>query len=379
MQIRNWNSELRIANIMFASLFRNFRITRSQDDENKTRVTIDVPVVIADRSRIFKNLEKPGLNLPLITVQRTGLTVATARITNLHNEIKNQEMEGRINYNLYTPCPIDIQYSVVLVSRWLSDIDMMLGQIMPFFNTDVYVSHRHPKYRNVKYSSQVVMSPDINIESSPDISKDTDEIHTATMNFTYKTHIFGGTEQGEMGTTNPFTAPITKISAEIHAVPYLEPDEGNVTNNTSGHLEGSVSEIEQHQMSIENYLNKLDDGLIPYPEYEMIDWILDYQRNPETGELEAPDWINQPFGYVPEAGDGLTYVNRRHRLYDQEVEITPDHMKELIQSQNYVAQYGLPYKPIETRPWNDADIISEVTEEDLQDQNPMGTDDYTPY
>lgn len=153
MQIRNWNSELRIANIMFASLFRNFRITRSQDDENKTVQTIDVPVVIADRSRIFKNLEKPGLTLPLITVQRTGLSIATGRITNLHNEIKNQEMEGRINYNLYTPCPIDIQYSVVLVSRWLSDIDMMLGQIMPFFNTDVFVSHRHPKYSNVKYSS----------------------------------------------------------------------------------------------------------------------------------------------------------------------------------------------------------------------------------
>ena len=153
MQIRNWNSELRIANIMFASLFRNFRITRSQDMENKTRVTIDVPCVIADRSRIFKNLEKPGLTLPLITVQRTGLSIATARITNLHNEIKNQEMEGRINYNLYTPCPVDLQYKVVLVSRWLSDIDMMLGQILPFFNTDVYVSSRHPKYSNVKYSS----------------------------------------------------------------------------------------------------------------------------------------------------------------------------------------------------------------------------------
>lgn len=68
MQIRNGNAELKIANIMFASLFRNFRITRTQDDENKTRVTIDVPVVIADRSRIFKNLEKSGLTLPLITV-----------------------------------------------------------------------------------------------------------------------------------------------------------------------------------------------------------------------------------------------------------------------------------------------------------------------
>ena len=113
---------------MFASLFRNFRITRSQDDENKTRVTIDVPVVIADRSRIFKNLEKQqALQLPLITVQRTGISIAANRITNLHNEVKNQEMEGRVNYDLYTPTPIDLTFKVCLVSRWLSDIDMMLG------------------------------------------------------------------------------------------------------------------------------------------------------------------------------------------------------------------------------------------------------------
>lgn len=102
-------------------------------------------------------------------------------------------MEGRINLNLYTPTPLDISFSVILVSRWLSDIDMMLGQILPFFNTDVYVSHRHPKYSNVKFSSQVVMGNDISIESSTDISKDTDEIHTATLSFTYKTFIFGGT------------------------------------------------------------------------------------------------------------------------------------------------------------------------------------------
>jgi hypothetical protein len=54
-------------------------------------------------------------------------------------------------------------------------------------------------------------------------------------------------------------------------------------------------------------------------------------------------------------------------------------MKQTIQSQNYVNQWGLPYKPIETRPWNDVGIISETTEEDLQSMNPEGTDDYTPY
>ena len=146
----------------------------------------------------------------------------------------NQEQEGRINYNLYTPVPLDISYSVVLVSRWMNDIDMMLGQILPFFNTDVYVSHRHPKYSNVKYSSQVVMGTDINIETNTDISKDSDEIHTATLSFTYKTHIFGGTEQAELGVINPYVAPITKVSAEVHAVPYLEADSGDVDKNGNG-------------------------------------------------------------------------------------------------------------------------------------------------
>ena len=76
MQIRNFNNELRSANILFSSLFRNFRVTRSSEQENETVVTINVPCVIADRSRIFKNLEKSGLTLPLVTVQRTGIQIA---------------------------------------------------------------------------------------------------------------------------------------------------------------------------------------------------------------------------------------------------------------------------------------------------------------
>ena len=131
-------------------------------------------------------------------------------------------------------------------------------------------------------------------------------------------------------------------------------------------------------MTVGNYLNKVDEGLIPYPEYEMIDWILDYERDPETGELKPMVDPNKPFGYVVENGDGLTYVNPTHRLYDQEVEITPDHMKQTIQSQNYVNQWGLPYQPIETRPWDKVEDMQFVPdEEDLQAENPMGTDDYT--
>ena len=83
------------------------------DGENQKRTTIDVPVVLS--------------TLPLVTVERTGIQIDNNRITNLHNEIKNQEQEGRVNYNLYTPVPISLTFKVCVVSRYLTDIDMMLG------------------------------------------------------------------------------------------------------------------------------------------------------------------------------------------------------------------------------------------------------------
>ena len=206
------------------------------------------------------------------------------------------------------------------------------------------------------------MGTNINIESNPEISTDQDEIHTATLEFTYKTHIFGGTDQKEMGVVNPYIAPVTKISTEVHLVPYLEQDSDGVERNETGFIGSSNPQ----ESDIPNYFNKLDDGQIPYPEYEQLDWIMDYQKNPETGEWELPYDPNEPYGYEIQDGDGLTYVNHKHRLYDQEVEITPDHMRKAIQSQNYVNQWGgFPYREIETRPWSDTDIIEKPTESEL--------------
>lgn len=56
---------------------------------------------------------------------------------------------------------------------------------------------------------------------------------------------------------------------------------------------------------------------------------MDYQWNEETGEWETPYDPNQPYEYTPEDGDGLTYVNHRHRLYDQLVETNVTNLKML--------------------------------------------------
>ena len=48
--------------------------------------------VVGNRSRIFKNLENPSKNaeysLPMIIIQRTGITKNNDRLTNINNEVK---------------------------------------------------------------------------------------------------------------------------------------------------------------------------------------------------------------------------------------------------------------------------------------------------
>lgn len=221
------------------------------------------------------------------------------------------------------------------------------------------------------------MGNDISMSSNNEITKDQDEIHTAEMTFVYKTFIFGGTRCEDMNVINPYVAPITKIGVEIHNVPYLEPDVGDVNRISTGITENDSDLSKVKEATIPNYFNKLDKGEVKFPEYEQIDWIMDYQYNPETGQYELPYDPNMPYGYEVQQGDGLTYVNHKHRLYDQEVEITPDHMKQGIQDENYMNQWGMPYKEVETRPWNELDILPEKTDEELKAENPIGTDDYT--
>ena len=57
------------------------------------------------------------------------------------------------DYNLYTPIPVDITYTVSMISKVPGDIDRIISNFILFFNKDVFVSHKHPKFPNLKFSS----------------------------------------------------------------------------------------------------------------------------------------------------------------------------------------------------------------------------------
>ena len=155
--------------------------------------------VIGNRSRIFKNLENPNKNgeysLPMIIIQRTGITKNNDRLTNVNNEVKYASHSGKLNYNLYTPVPIDITFQVTIVSKRQGDIDKALSNFIPFFNKDAFVRYQHPKFKGLFMKCQVIMDDSITEEHPEQLDALEDDIVTCTCSFTFKTWIFCGNDK----------------------------------------------------------------------------------------------------------------------------------------------------------------------------------------
>ena len=137
--------------------------------------------------------------LPIIVIERTGITKNDDRLANLHNEIKYRIHSKILNYDILTPVPIDIQYKVTIASKYQDHVDRCVGNFIPFFNKDLYVRSIHPKFEDVEYTNQVIMDNNIEFERPDEIEPNQDDIAIATVNFTFKTYMFCGVEKGRLG------------------------------------------------------------------------------------------------------------------------------------------------------------------------------------
>ena len=208
MEIQSWNKELVLANLQFKRLFNNISITKNGE-------TTKFGCVIGNRSRIFKNLENPTksamYSLPLIIIQRTGITKNDARLANMNNEVKYAPHSKMRSYDLYTPVPVDISYQVTIVSKYQEHIDRAVSNFIPFFNKDLFVRCEHPKIEGLYFTNQVVMEDNLQEDHPDEIDPSADDVVTMTIGFTYKTFIFSGTKRAIL-------VPKTEISTSLSTV-----------------------------------------------------------------------------------------------------------------------------------------------------------------
>lgn len=194
--VQSYNKELRIATAQFMDVFNNINIYRfnSTDDVQKT---ITVQCKYAARSVALRSLME-GLKsnpvLPAIAVSRTSFNVDTEKIYNIHREIMLQE-DGKRDYSLNQPVPIDINFEMNIFSLNPNDDDQIVQNFVPFAMPNFYVAWKHP-YTSETLKSQVIWSGEISTEYPIDYQPENKQLIISTASFIYKTWIFPGSAIG---------------------------------------------------------------------------------------------------------------------------------------------------------------------------------------
>jgi len=287
MEIRSYNRELHFANALFRRLFNNIVIDKTI---NNKRVEVPVNCIIGNRSRVFKNLENPdkaGIpSLPLIVITRNSITRNTARLANVHNEVVNSASSKQINYDLLAPVPIDIEYTVTVITKDPDDNNRIVSNFLPFFNGDLYIRSQHPKFENVAYHSQVIIGDTIMEEHPEELDNNVDDIQTSTFSFTLQTYIFGGSSRVPLGPRtvitpvvstfisndvvvsvdteistiyDGFTPNIQALCLDFHVVPFRDPL--------------ILSDFVRYD--INKYFDDVNSGRLADPDYDLLRWSID--------------------------------------------------------------------------------------------------------
>ena len=218
MEFVSYNAELALANLLFQRVFSNIQIERT--DKAGKKSWLKVPCVNATRARIIKSLENRDrqamYKLPMIAFNRTGYQRQGDRLNNLHNEVKYEITSSWRNYQLLAPVPVDISYDLTVFAKYQADIDKIASNFMVFFNNDVYVSQEHPKYQGVKLNNQIVMADSVGEEHPDELDGTQDDVVTSNFQFTFKTYLFGGTQQYKKAQVEVSSFLSTTVSSVVY-------------------------------------------------------------------------------------------------------------------------------------------------------------------
>lgn len=347
MEFQSYNSELAIANLLFARPFQNIRIGRTDSKGNESQ--LKVTCVFGQRSRILKALENPdkrgNMKVPMIVINRTGYSRNGDRLNNINNEVKYEITSADRRLHLMAPVPVDISYDVSVVAKYPSDIDKIASNFMVFFNSDIFVSCEHPKYSGIKLNNQIVMSDSVSEDHSDELDGTQDDLTVATFQFTFKTYLFAGTEKAKLVPHQILSSTIsTFISSAIVVIP---PDQ--IDDFQKQYPDSSVSALlstwvtDKVQLTVDNpdgpaiyddipIINKIDFGFYAVPKKHDIEEYIQSVDNGYFGKHED----TYRLGYI----SSESYLS-----FPPRIDVLPHEATEL--SQEYtVSSYHTPLSGI---------------------------------
>jgi hypothetical protein len=199
MRYRSYHREIEKATAQVLDVLNDIIIDR-RNPAGDVQQLISVPCVYGSRSRILKSLENRDKNvkLPLLVLNMSGISKDIQRVHSTHDGLLYQD-SSTYNYLKNTPVPVNISYTIDVITKFQQDMDMIISNFIPFFNPDIYVVIPHPVNANQNLKVQFVWDGNINLELPEAVGKNESARIIASTSFIVKTWIFPGmdTDSGD--------------------------------------------------------------------------------------------------------------------------------------------------------------------------------------
>jgi len=194
VKYRSYNAEFRTSTAQLLDVFSSIVIDR-RDNKNVVQELIRVPCVFGQRDRVLKSLENRDktLKIPLITLSVNSMTRDNTRAYDLQQRLRYQGTSDGIPQLIKnSPVPMNIGFTLSIVTKTHSDLDQIVSNFIPFCNPDFYVVWPHPKQPTKNIKSQVVWDGDLQVDWPEEVTENDPYRIIANTQFTYKTWIFPG-------------------------------------------------------------------------------------------------------------------------------------------------------------------------------------------
>lgn len=203
METISYNKEILTATGEMIRLFSNISIFQFHDVDGNTispskAKRILVPLKYAQTSRILKSIMNPTgepQEYPIIALEKRDIKCDLHRNHDIHHDMSN--MCGAYDPNTHPPIPVDIDFKLSIFAKYPEDVDMIVGNFAPWFNSDVFVTSPHPKLNGKFLNHQVQWDGNVNYTWKGAVANNEQDVIIATTQFTFNTELFAGYEKLE--------------------------------------------------------------------------------------------------------------------------------------------------------------------------------------
>lgn len=214
MRQENFHFELRDNTDALATALNDIIIKRFKDD-SRTDIEkkINVRFVYGPKKRVLYDIinAAKATTLPVVALDLKGFSHDTTRIFNKNGEFFDTIISGDNCAQYLTPTPIKLNYSITIITRYRTDIEQIISNIIPHCNPYFVISIKVPSDFKLLGEQEirevVTWSGNINIEHPDPINKDAKSIYTATTDFTVNGWLFKPEQ--------PAAKPIYEINADV--------------------------------------------------------------------------------------------------------------------------------------------------------------------